>query len=310
MTAICYPNKRRKTADTLISCICIIVFIIALYNGGALREGAIHGLKICAFNIIPTLFPFFILSDLCSSAIYFSERSPISILLKKLFNISSEGILPLIMGNMCGLPLGAKIASEKWKDNLITDEEINYLSALCNNPSPAFVISGVGAGLLGDIKAGFLLYFSTIMSTCMIGFIFKSKNQICYNQSENIRQKFDLINSIKSAGYSSITVSSYVIFFSSVIGLFKIFLNNDVIIALMSSFFEIGSACNIIADSKNALGIFYLPMLSFAISFSGLSAFLQILSILPPVVSKKKYLLKKTIQALVSAAITYILINM
>ena len=308
MTANYFADKKRWATPLLSTCLCIIIFIIAIYYGGALKSGAVYGLKICFLNIIPTLFPFFILSDLWSSAVSFPENTVFSSIIKKAFNISSEGVSAILVGTLCGFPLGAKTATEKWEKRLIGNSELENLSTLCNNPSPAFIISGVGAGLLGDINVGLALYFSTIASAIIVGLIFKEKEIEDPIYKEKTEQSFDLINSIKNAGTSSITVASYIIFFSSIIGLCREFCGNPALISVISSFLEIGSSCSIIAENQNALGIFYLPLLSFTLSFSGLSVFLQIFSILPPFVSKRKYIAKKLLQGAISALLTFLIL--
>lgn len=307
MTSV-YANKNKKEYSRYLEiCLCLAVFIIAIYFGGAIKDGVIYGFKICFFNIIPTLFPFFILSDLWSSLVLFQKDSIITKSFEWIFGINGEGLSSFLLGNICGFPLGIKSATEKYDHGLIDKQELASLTAIANNPSSAFVISGVGLGLFSSIKVGFILYFSVIISAMIIGFISKTKIKKVENTKKITRQKFNLIESIKSAGLSSITVSSYIIFFSAVIGVIKSLTENVIAISVISSLLEIGSACSIIAEERELLSSYTLPMISFSLGFSGLSVFLQAFSILPESISKKNYLIKKLLQGILSAALTALL---
>ena len=304
MTDICTVKKKKASRETIEILLCLTIFALALLFGGPLKDGVINGFKICFLNIIPTLFPFFILSDLWSVLIRIRSDSILAGCFEKMFGISGEGFSVFILGNLCGFPLGAKAASEKYKNGFINESDLNSLSTICNNPSAAFVISGVGLGLFGSLTIGIFLYFSVLISAMIIGIIFKPKLQKSYKSLNSSRQNFNLIESIKSAGLSSITVSSYIIFFSAIIGVAKTIIKSSLSISLVSALLEVSSACTLIYDNNTLLGLFTLPLISFALSFSGLSVFLQAFSILPPFVSKKGYLLKKLLQGLLSALLT------
>ena len=307
MTTIKHVKDKESIKFKLQSLLCILAFVLAIIYGGFLKDGVIYGLKICAFNIIPTLFPFFILSDLWSTVIYFKNNSLTSKYFERIFHINSEGLSCFLIGNICGFPLGAKSLNQKYNDNLLNEEEFNLLTPICNNPSAPFVISGIGAGLLGSIKIGIILYFSVLLSAVAIGYIFRPSKIISQKSHKKLEQNFNFIKSIQSAGLSSIAVASYIIFFSGILGVVKSLIKNKILISIISSFLEVGSACNIINDAANSLESFFLPLISFSLGFSGLSVFMQIFSILPNIVSKKGYLIKKFYQGIISAIITFIL---
>jgi sporulation integral membrane protein YlbJ len=307
MTAI-YNTKKKKSLKTSFEvCLCLVIFILAIVYGGLLKEGVIYGFKICAFNIIPTLFPFFILSDLWGAVICYQENSLMAKCFEKIFHINSEGLSAFVIGNICGFPLGAKTAAKKHQRGDINTIELDSLMTISNNPSLAFIVSGIGVGLFHSIKIGIILYFSVLISAVISGLIFRPTVTKSSKPLNKTKQSFNLIDSINSAGFSSIAVSSYIIFFSGIIGVVKSLVKNEIIVSLISSFLEVGSGCSIIAESNEALGVFHLPLISFTLAFSGLSVFMQTFSFLPQSISKIKYLLKKFFQGIISALITFLL---
>ena len=307
MTAISTEKVKSNKLSIVKALLCLALFVFSLYFGGPIKAGVIEGLRLCAFNIIPTLFPFFILSDLWNSVIEINTNSRIGKIFEKSFGISSDGMPSFLLGNLCGFPLGIKSATEKYDSGNISKSDLEALSVISNNPSAAFAISGVGMGLFSSIKVGVILYFSVLLSAICIGIIFRKKSEKPKNREENARQTFNLVNSVRSAGYCGVVVSSYIIFFSAIISALGSIIKSEVFLSVFSSILEIGSACSLIAEQSKILDIFCLPLISFSLSFSGLSVFLQAFSFLPPFISKRKYLLKKLLQGILSAIFTFFL---
>ena len=285
-----------------------IIFFLALYFGEYLKEGVLYGIRLCVYNIIPTLFPFFLLSDYWQSNIIFSNKDLLGKIFEKTFKINSTGLSTYLLGNICGFPVGIKAAANQHKQGLITETDLKSLLVICNNPSAAFVILGVGAGMFSSINLGIKLYISVIFSSLILGIFLKPKGNSLINIGENTRQNFIFANSIKDASMSSILVSSYIIFFSSITVAISKIIKNQLLLCLICSFLEISSACNIIAKSQNILDIFAPCLASFALSFSGISVFLQAFSLLPHFISRRKYFFTKLLQGLLSFIITYTLI--
>ena len=254
-------------------------------------------------NIIPTLFPFFILSDLWSATVQTKRTGLLGRGFEMLFNIDGRATNVFILGAVCGFPLGLKAAVKQYESGIITKEDLQVLCGFVNNPSIAFVISGVGAGIYRSFAIGILLYFSVILAACITGLIFRSKKKKITKSNHISRQSFSLVESIKSAGMSSITISSYIIFFSALISLIEKIPGNEFSLALISAFLEIASASNLIARLSNSLGAYSLILTAFALGFSGFSVHLQAFVFMPKELSKKKYLLMKFVQGVLSALI-------
>lgn len=277
-----------------------------IFRAAAVREAVILGIKLSATTVLPAIFPFFILSDYTAKTIPTEQKGFFGRIFESLFGISGAATRAFILGTVCGFPIGAKASAELYESGTITKDELEGLLGIVNNPSLAFVISGIGLGMIGSLAAGIILYVSVILSAVSVGMIFKKK----YNKTEKTRvisrQSFDLAESIKNAGFSSIAISSYIIFFSAVLGLISAPTDSMVLTPILASLLEIGNASSIIAKSKlSTVGSFCL--LGFALGFSGLSVHLQVISFLPKDISKKKYFLMKCLQGLFSAIFSVVL---
>ena len=282
----------------------IVIFILTVaaltLNASLVRESIINGIRLSALSVIPSLFPFFILSDFLSAK-YQPKNKIFSNLVCRIFGISKASVGCVILGFICGFPLGVKSATELYSDKIIDKDECERLCIIANNPSFGFVASGVGAGMFGNPYIGVILYVSVILSAVAVGFLAKQKRHKSKNISNISRQSFDLSLSIKSAALSSIYVSSYIIFFSGVLGIVSSFCKSELLKILFSSVLEIGNAASVISKSKILSPASSITLTSFALGFSGLSVFMQAVSYLPPEISKGKLLGYKLIQGAISA---------
>ena len=296
--------------NSITTLLCLAISVILLLCGGEVKKGVTYGIELSINTIIPTLFPFFVLSDLWASYLILSKTSFITILFQKMFGISGNAASSFLCGTICGFPLGAKSAVDLYNSKQIDKKELELLCSISGNPSCAFVISGIGAAMYNDAFIGVLLYFSVIFSACLTGVIFKIKSENMTNSKEIIRQSFSLVNSIQKAGMSSITISSYIIFFSALNYLWCSLCKNLSINLLFSSLFEVSSACCVIKNSQLSPTPLSMSLTAFALGFSGFSVHMQVFSFLPQCVSKGKYLMLKTIIGIFSAIAAFCLFSL
>ena len=278
---------------------CIILCVTMLCFSNDMKLGALEGMRLSSEILIPTLFPFFILSDYWSKNFSISEKSVLSKLFVKFFHIPPCGLLAFITGIICGFPLGVKVACDLYDRGKINDRQLTNLCGFANNPSMAFVISGIGLGIFGSVHVGILLFISCSISAIVCGTVFREKEIKMQKESNISRQKFSLVESIKNAGLMSITISSYVIFFSAVIYVLKKS-------PLIASVLELCSAVKIISESQFSVNQ-KLVLIAFSLGFSGLSVHLQAFSFMGARVKKSRYFLMKITQGLLSAITIFIL---
>ena len=303
MTKRPYELRKKDFKRTLGIVICIFLTSAMLILSIPLKEAIIKGVRLSAYNIIPTLFPFFILADLWTAFSYENSRSRLTLLFERTFKINGCAITAFSTGIICGFPVGARTAAVLYERGLISRGELEDLCGFINNPSLAFVISGIGIGIYGSVKVGILLYTSVLISAVLTGLIVRSKHKKTAKTGNISEQKFNLVNSIKSAGISSITVATYIIFFSGVIGIISYCVKNPIVTVLLSALSEVSNAAVIISVSLPKNHFFTFSATAFALGFSGFSVHLQAFSFLPSEVSRSNYLLMKLFQGIVASII-------
>ena len=116
--------------------------------------GAKDGLALCFNVIVPSLFPFFVLSSLVVDlglAAYLGRA--MEGLMRPLFRVSGSCAAAVALGFIGGYPVGARTALQLYQQGLCSKTEAERLLAFCNNSGPAFILGVVGAGVFGDGRA-------------------------------------------------------------------------------------------------------------------------------------------------------------
>lgn len=303
MTAKSFANKKKEKYFPLSNIICISVTLVALLLSNDMKSGIYEGLIFSFSTIIPTLFPFFIISDLWSEFFEVKQDSKLQRIFSLLFGINGQAVGALLSGIVCGFPIGAKASADLYKKKSITLQELELLSCISNTPSSAFVISGIGVGIFGDIRIGIILYFSVIISSILLGVLFRTQRNKSHFMCNISEQNFNFALSITNAGLSSVNVASFIIIFSAILKVLKGLINHPLIFALFASLLEIGNAAKEIANLTDTSLFSKLLLISFSLGFSGLSVYFQTLIFLPKEVNLCKYLFRKFIQGIICSIV-------
>ncbi len=309
-----YSLRAKFKAEFVFLLLSMSIFVFALsvstLFSPLISEGVKTGLSFCFSVILPSAFPFMILSDVLIFFMHFEKIKVLRRLFSRLFKINGCAISVFLTGIISGFPIGAKLARELYISGKITKNECERLIAISNNASPAFVISGIGFGLLGSLKAGIFLYLISIISSITSGIIFSlfEKRESETQAEYDFKHSFSFVNSIKSATKASLTICGFICFFSVIIDLLARIIKNNWAMAFISAVLEIGNAAKFITSLKFPNTV-TLPLLSFAISFSGFSVHLQSKSFLSDTdVSMKKYYIMKLFGGFISAILSFVFV--
>ncbi len=134
------------------------------------------GLRLCGELIVPSLFPFFVLSLLLGK-LGFPEAlgRQLSPLTEKMFHVSGKGATAFFIGLTGGYPMGAAYLAELLDRGEISGREAERLLGFCNNSGPAFLVGAIGAGVFSSVKAGLLLYSAHILAALSVGILLRSR---------------------------------------------------------------------------------------------------------------------------------------
>lgn len=195
---------------------CAILFIFPAWCG----DGVKLGINLLLYSLLPAILPFMLFSNfLIKSNISHLAGAIVHPLFGRIFKTSKNGSYALIMGFLCGYPLGAKIISDLIQERQISQEEGNYLFKFINNPGPAFiqgyVISAVCAPKELRIPALLLTYLPSIIIGLVSGRKYSGfKHDKCSEESTNMPFSKIVDDSIFDAFATTARLAGYVIIFS------------------------------------------------------------------------------------------------
>lgn len=201
----------------------LCAFIGLLFCPAASAGGARAGLLLCSGIIIPSLFPFAVISNLFVELGLPQKLSKFcSPVMKKLFGISGAGSAAFLLGIAGGYPLGAISVSEMYSKGALQKNEAERLLGFCNNSGPAFIISVAGSAVFGSVKIGFFLYGVHVLAALLTGMLLKPERLTGQTAAPpyaapNLSVAFT--GSVKRATAAMVTVCGFVVFFSVLVGL-------------------------------------------------------------------------------------------
>ena len=150
----------------------ITVFLTfeVIMNSDAVIDSARFSFTIWKDNIFPTLFPFFVASNLL---IKYGFVELIGEFLKpvmnKFFKTNGECSFVLILSMLSGFPSNAKYTKELYDNGLINDKEASKLLTFTHFPNPLFVIGTVSVTFINNRLVGYFMllsiYISNIINT-------------------------------------------------------------------------------------------------------------------------------------------------
>ena len=127
-----------------------------------------------ANNIIPSLFPFFIATELLGYTNIIPKFGKLlNSIMRPIFNVPGCGAYAMLMGIISGYPIGAKIVTNFRENGLCSKEECERLLAFTNNSGPLFIIGTVGISLFGNSLIGVLLFITHLLACLTVGVLFR-----------------------------------------------------------------------------------------------------------------------------------------
>ena len=217
--------SRERVRDAMLGLALLCATLALMLYPQPAMEAARSGLRLCYNVIIPSLFPFFVLSSLVVElglAGYLGRL--LEGLMRPLFRVGGACASAVALGFIGGYPVGAKTAIGLYESGQCTRTEAERLLAFCNNSGPAFILGVVGAGVFASSRVGVLLCAAHALASVCIGILFRF-----YGRREEGRrggtappfkaQRFTaaFTGAVKNSFLSTLNICAFVVFFTVVI---------------------------------------------------------------------------------------------
>ena len=305
-------KKYFKTLVTdLPKILCAIgILAIIIIHPETATKGVKNGISLLLTIIIPSLFPFLVLSSfIASSKAFYNLSGIMGPLTTRIFKINKNGFIPILMGLTGGYPIGAKVTADLYKANRLTQNEAERLMLFTINSGPAFALTAVGTNMLGNTLSGVILYISTILTSLTIGFFCRflsDKKELDVNKiitsekSENI-----FINSVASGANAIINISAWVLTFSCLSEIIFAFNLAEKTALFLNAIMEVSNGCKVCSQ------VISLPLISAILGFGSFSVICQVSPYLKACkVKMKNFFVSRILNASLSAFFTFNLIKL
>ncbi len=291
------------------------LFFFLLKSPEEASNSCVSALLLCFTKVIPSLFPFLVLSEIIISS---GMLKHLSILLggslSKVFNISKLSSLSFYIGALLGFPLGAKFSISLYEKGLIDKCECEKCIAFCSNTGPSFILGIVGSIL--NKKIALCIYICQLLSAFIIGLALRNSSKP-YNKSFDSTYVFDskspaelLPSCVTSSIFPMLNICAFVCFFSviqsSVDNILSHLALSEGAGHITTGLLEITNGIMCFEGAGiNAHTVFCISMF---VGWSGLSVILQTVSLgLSKQINFKKYVISKGIQGILCAVLSTIL---
>lgn len=307
--------------STLLFFLTLLIFLILCYPKAALSY-ALRGLNTWFERMIPTLFPFMVLTGIMirmqlteGFARFFRP------VLFPLLHLPDRCLYTVTLGFLCGFPMGAKITGDMYRLGQLSKKEAACLLSFCNNIGPVFFTGFVLSFLPKELPIGaylFGMYGIPLCYGCLLRHTYY-KNAFCDQLASCIQKPIGqrafasgslctqkppsfaaALDAAVSSGIQSITkLGGYMIFFHLLNLLPQLLLCR-----LPASFDCLRVFCSLLLEVTGGIVIAdtaYPVLMLTMLQLGGISCFAQTYSMIADTdLSMPAYILHKGIQALLT----------
>lgn len=284
-----------------------VMTVCMLFYSSQASKLALEGLNLWFTKMIPALLPFMILSGvLIGTGLSDSFAALFSPVLKRLFQLSDSSLYCIMIGFLCGFPMGARVCAQSMERGKISRQEATLLLAFCNNIGPIY-FTGYVLGLFPVKNTGIVLfgmYGIPFLYGLFLRYTLYRSIPAVYGPkcrpAEQLTIKMLLAQLHESilSGLDAITVLGGYMIFCNLLNLLPqlVFRNDPHLISLIGPLFEITGGLSRLAGADKVWAYTILP-------FGGLSCIAQTYSCIRNTnLSLAEYVFHKIIQTMLTAA--------
>lgn len=319
--------KKILTTVLILTILLFVVFEI-LTESESILNAVSFSFNIWKENVFPSLFPFFVLSELLINYGFIELVGEIfKPFMNKVFRVKGVGAFALIMSLISGFPSSAKYIKELYNKNLINQNEATKLLMFTHFSNPLFILGTISLLFLNNKEVGLLILICHYLGNFIIGIIFRnyypSKEE---NKNISIKKVLTEIsnNRVKSnKKFGEIITTALLNSINTLIlilGVITMFLVITTIIdnninlnsfhqSILNGFVEMTQGLKYVSLEEIPLKLKCI-LSTMIISFGGLSVHMQIISILSDTkINYLPFLTARIIHAIISSLLMFFLFD-
>ena len=319
---------KKISVSVLIMVILIFMGSQILIESESILKSVSLSFNIWKNNIFPSLFPFFVLSDLLINYGFIELLGELfKPIMNFLFKVKGVCAFIFIMSIISGIPSNAKYIKELYLNGLIDEFEAGKMLMFTHFSNPLFILGTVSITFLNNKKIGLLILFSHYITNIIIGLLFRNyyptseKNskinfryaiKSMHNKRISLNKSFSTIltNALINSVNTLLLILGVITFFLILTTIIDTNINlNAVNQGILNGLFEMTQGLRYISILDISLKI-KATIFTMLISFGGLSGHMQVMGILSDTkIRYMPFLLARVIHALISSLIVFVLFD-
>ena len=289
-----------KNAHRLTGIFAFLGILVLILDGKTALIGAQEGIDLCIRTVVPSLFPFFLLSILLTGTVSHNSLSILRPVIR-LFSMPEGTQSIWISGFLGGYPAGAQAIALAYQSGQLKKADADRLLSFCSNAGPAFLF-GMVAPMFSNPAAAFLLWGIHIASALFVSALIPA------SQSGNVSGTSHISISFSAAMHTAVRIMACVCGWIIVFRVFLTFLDRWFLWIVSPAFrcalygaLELSNGCCALSSIANPRLCFILC--SGMLAWGGLCVVLQTLSVTEGL-SLKAYLKGKLLQTVFSLVLS------
>lgn len=308
--------NRCRLGHALESAAAVMLLGLMLLFPQQVVQGAQEGLRCCAEQLIPALFPFLIVCQMvvdCPAAGVLGQGF---LPYLRLLGISSPSAgTALLMGLLGGFAPAGRCVARLRQQNLIQDEQAQALLVACAGSGPGFVVNSVGMLMLGSPVIGWVLVACQTAASLICGFAAArflrlpiSRRASCPPAAPDGKEKSGLAGTILQSAQAMLAICGTVVLFRCLYQTAApVFRLDERISVLGAMLLEVTSGC---LEASRLPGNTAIYGCCAALSLLSGSVFLQLRTLLPESVSLKPLLVTRLLHLPVSLGMLHLALRL
>lgn len=265
-------QQKQLVRGMVAACAMLVIILDTRTAVASAREGLI----LCTQTIIPSLFPFFVLSGVINSCVLgqnFRLLQPLG----RICRIPKGTESLLLLGLLAGYPIGAQLITQAYNKRALTKSAARRMLGFCNNAGPAFLF-GMIAPQFSSAKIVWMLWGVHILSALTTGFILPSN--ICKPTQISGDTGITFPEALQKATKAICSICGWVVMFRILLGFCNrwfLWLLPTSAQVLFSGFLELSNGCVMLQNISNE-GMRFL-VAGILLSFGGLCVCMQTMTV-------------------------------
>ena len=319
---------RKIISSVLIMCVLLFIMFEILTSSSSIMDTVGFSFGVWKNNIFPSLFPFFVLSEILVNYGFVELVSELfKPIMNKFFKLRGASAFVFIMSLVSGFPSNSKYVRELYLSGLINEYEGTKLLTFTHFSNPLFILGTISILFLNNKDVGLLILICHYFGNIIIGLLFRN-----FYVSDNENSSISLKNAIlkmhkkrvsSNKSFGEVISSALVNGINTLLLIFGVVTLFLVITTIIDNNINLNSYYQSILNGlfEMTQGLKYVSMLSIPlkikgtlsvlfISFGGISVHMQVVSILSD--TKIKYypfLVARIIHACISSLMFYFIFD-